>query len=129
MFRAANTPVMNLTPMTDKAIAAEIGARFRALRLKKNLTIEMLAKNVMLSETTIKHLEKGQAKLSTMIAVLRELRELNNLNFFIQIPQIEPMMLLEMQGKQRLRASKSTHHKQNKDKNKDKDKDKETPSW
>ena len=42
-----------------------------------------------------------------MIAVLRELHELNNLNFFIQEQTIEPMMLLAMKNKQRIRASKA----------------------
>lgn len=118
MIRDGNAPAMNLTPMTDLAIAEEIGSRFRTLRLKKNLTIEELARRSMLSETTIKQLEKGQAKLSTMIAVLRELRELNNLNFFIEEQKIEPMMLWKMKGKQRIRASKTIIKKE-----------KDKPSW
>ena len=119
MSRAAKSSVMNLIPMTDLAISEEIGSRFRALRLKRNITIEELAHRAMLSESTIKSLEKGQAKLSTMIAVLRELRELNNLNFFIEEQPIEPIMLHEMKGKQRIRASKAQLFNKNKQK----------PSW
>jgi transcriptional regulator with XRE-family HTH domain len=119
MFIGVKASVMNLLPMTDLAIAEEMGSRFRALRLKKNITIEELANRSMLSESTIKSLEKGQAKLSTMIAVLRELHELNNLNFFIEEQSIEPMLLLKLKGKQRVRASKAKLFK----------KDKGKPSW
>ena len=95
--------------MTDQAIAQEFGERFRALRLRRNSTLEELAKNTMLSVSTLKSLEKGQAKLSTMIAVLRELKELDQLHLFLEAPEIDPIAMLDQKGKLRIRASRIRH--------------------
>ncbi len=98
---------MNYYVMTDGAIEQELGMRFRRLRLEKNITQEDLAKRTLLSLTVIKSLEKGRAKLSTIIAVLRELNALDNLDSFIPDPGISPIMLARMKGKERKRASKT----------------------
>lgn len=97
--------VMNLLLMSDQAIATEIGHRFRALRLRHNLTQQQLAEAVALSLNAIKALEKGSAKLSTMIAVLRELGDLEQLNHFIPEISVSPLQLAKQQGRVRQRAS------------------------
>jgi transcriptional regulator with XRE-family HTH domain len=99
---------MNYYAMTDQAIIKEIGQRFRRLRLRKNITQEELARQTLLSLSVIKALESGKGKLSSMIAVLRELGALDDLDSFLPEPGISPMQLAKMKGKERHRASGST---------------------
>jgi len=96
---------MDLYSLSDKGIEEELGSRLRALRLRKNVTQKALAEATTLSLNTIKSLEAGRGKLSSLIAVLRELGALDNLNSFIPEPKISPIQLAKMQGKGRERAS------------------------
>ena len=98
--------------MSDKAIEKELGRRFQDLRLRKNITQAELSKSTLLSLNSIKSLESGRAKLSTMIAVLRELNALDKLDSFIPDPGISPMQLAKFQGRKRKRAS-CKHGKKN----------------
>ena len=98
--------VMDFYALSDKAIETTIGERIRALRLRKNITQKALADTTALSLNTIKSLEAGQAKLSTLIAVLRELQALDALNSFLPQADISPLQLARRQGKLRRRASK-----------------------
>lgn len=91
--------------MTDDAIATELGSRIRALRLRKNITQQALAESAALSLNTIKALETGNGKISTLIAVLRELNTLDALDAFIPEVPISPIQLAKRQGKARRRAS------------------------
>lgn len=93
--------------MTDKAIQAEIGERFKQLRLQKNITLERLSHNTMISINTLKSLEKGRAKLDTMMGVLRELGALEELNSFIAPVEFSPIQYIKMRGKVRQRASRN----------------------
>ena len=94
--------------MTDKAIAEEIGTRVKRLRLRKNRTQEAVAERAQLSVNTIKALESGRGKLSTIIAVLRELDSLDQLDHLIPDPGPSPLELVKLQGKQRQRAGKKS---------------------
>lgn len=96
---------MDYYSMADKGIAAEMGSRFRMLRLRRNLTQQQLAAATALSLNSIKALEAGKAKLSTIIAVLRELGSLDGLDHFIPEITISPLQLAKSKGKQRQRAS------------------------
>ena len=96
---------MDLYSLSDKGIEEELGGRIRALRLRKNITQKELAGATALSLNVIKSLESGRGKLSTLIAVLRELGALDHLNSFIPEPSISPIQLAKMQGKERERAS------------------------
>ncbi|MBU0992551.1 MAG: helix-turn-helix domain-containing protein [Proteobacteria bacterium] len=96
---------MDYYSMTDKGIAAEIGERIRTLRLRKNLTQQQLADHVMLSLNSIKALEKGKGKMMTLITVLRELGALDSLDAFVPLPQISPLQLVKLKGKNRERAT------------------------
>ena len=91
--------------MTDEGIARELGGRLKKLRLRRNLTQEELADRAMLSVSTVKAMESGKAKLASLIAVLRELGGLDELDSFLADPGISPMQLAKMQGKQRQRAT------------------------
>lgn len=99
---------MDFYVMSDPAIWEEIGRRFRELRLRKNLTQEELAGRTQTSVTRIKSLEAGKGKLETMIAVLRELDALDNLEAFLPDPRISPLQIVKMRGKKRQRASRPT---------------------
>ncbi len=102
---------MNYHPMTDKAIEAEIGIRLKGLRLRRNLTQQQVADAVTLSLNVIKGLEAGRGKLSSLIAVLRELDGLDDLDLFIREEQISPLQLIKQQGKKRQRATGSRRKK------------------
>jgi transcriptional regulator with XRE-family HTH domain len=103
---------MDFYIMTDTAIGEELGRRFRELRLRKNITREDLADRTQTSVSRIKSLEAGKGKLETMIAVLRELGALDNLEVFLPDPGISPLQLAKMRGKKRQRASGSKTEKE-----------------
>lgn len=104
-FRDLIEAIMDLYALTDRRIAQELGDRIKALRLRKNITQQALADTTMLSLNTIKSLEFGKCKLSTLIAVLRELESLDHLNSFIPEVSISPVQLSKLRGKARERAS------------------------
>jgi transcriptional regulator with XRE-family HTH domain len=97
--------IMDFYTLPDKGIEDEIGRRLRALRLRGNITQKELAESTTLSLNTIKALESGSGKLSTVIAVLRELGALDQIDNFIPEPSINHLQLAKMQGRQRTRAS------------------------
>ncbi len=96
---------MDFYSMTDQAIAAELGQRIRSLRLRRNVTQQQLATTTALSLNVIKSLEAGRGKLSSLIAVLRELGALQELDQCIPPPVVSPLQLARSQGRQRRRAS------------------------
>ena len=96
---------MDFYSLADKQIAIEIGGRIRSLRLRRNMTQQQLSDATMLSLNAIKSTESGKAKLSTLIAVLRELGALDGLDHFIPEVTISPLQLAKSKGKQRQRAS------------------------
>lgn len=100
---------MDFYTLSDKVIEQELGERIKALRLRKNITQKELAAATTLSLNTIKSLESGRGKLSSLIAVLRELSALDHLNNFIPETTLSPLQLTKMQGKMRERASGSRH--------------------
>ena len=99
---------MNFQLMSDPAIEKEIGNRFKALRLRKNMTQAELARRACMHRNAVSALETGKGShLSTMIALLRELGAVGNLDSLIpEIMTISPMQIVKMQGKIRQRASK-----------------------
>jgi transcriptional regulator with XRE-family HTH domain len=96
---------MDFYSMTDKGIEVEIGRRLRSLRLRRNLTQQQVAEATALSLNTIKALEAGKGKLASLIAVLRELGALDELDNLIPETTISPLQLARQQGKVRQRAS------------------------
>ncbi|MCK5383768.1 MAG: helix-turn-helix domain-containing protein [Gammaproteobacteria bacterium] len=110
---------MNYDSMSDKAIGKALGERLKAWRLRLNLTQQQLAEAAALSLNVIKSLEAGKGKLSSVIAVLREFRLLEDLDAFIREPGISPLQLVKRQGKVRQRATGS----------RGKDSDKDADEW
>ncbi|MDT8387855.1 MAG: helix-turn-helix transcriptional regulator [Thiogranum sp.] len=106
---------MDFYSLSDKSIAQELGNRLKALRLQKNITQKELAEAATLSLNSIKSLEAGRGKLSTLIAVLRELEALDHMDDFVPEIPISPMQLAKMQGQVRKRASGARLKSQTKD--------------
>ncbi|RJP76743.1 MAG: XRE family transcriptional regulator [Desulfobacteraceae bacterium] len=96
---------MNFYAMTDKGIGAEIGSRIKSLRLRKNMTQQQVAEAAGLSLNSIKALESGKGKLSSLIAVMRELGALDSMDAFIPDIPVSPLQLARAQRKKRQRAS------------------------
>ncbi len=96
---------MDFYSLSDKAIEEELGKRIKSLRLRRNMTQETLASATLFSLNAIKSLESGRGKFSTLIAVLRQLGALDQLDNFIPEISISPLQLAKMQGKRRERAS------------------------
>ena len=98
---------MNIDYITssDAVILKEIGNRVKALRLSHNLRQEDVAHETGLSRDTVKRLENGTGSLTTLVAVLRGLHALEQLDMFIPPVQIDPISIADMQGKVRVRAS------------------------
>lgn len=93
---------------SDSAALKELGERLRALRLRRNMTQEELAERALLAVGTVKSLEAGSGKLSTLVAVLRELGALDQLERFIPPVAISPIKMADAGSKlsaQRERAS------------------------
>lgn len=101
---------------SDSAILKELGGRVRTLRLRKNITQEDLAERSLLAVGTIKSLEAGKGKLSSLVAVLRELNALDQLDHFIPPVTISPIKMAEARiksSRNRVRASGSAHKDKN----------------
>jgi len=92
--------------MSDKAILSDLGSRLKSLRIRRNITQESLAEMTLLSLGTIKSLEVGKAKLSTIVAVLRELDALHELDHFIPQAHISPIEIASRKTAERVRAGR-----------------------
>jgi transcriptional regulator with XRE-family HTH domain len=91
---------------SDLAWQQELGTRLQAHRLNQNLSQAELAVTTGLARKTITNLETGHGgTLLTLIAVLRGLGLLNQLDTFIPAPGPSPIQLMKLAGKQRRRAS------------------------
>lgn len=96
---------MDLYTLSDSVIAQQLGARLKAIRLQRNVTQRELADAATLSLNTIKALEDGRGKLATLIAVLRELGSLEQLDSLLPAVLVSPLQLARMHGRERQRAS------------------------
>jgi putative transcriptional regulator len=115
---------MNIEQLTAHAIAGELGDRIKTARLNANLTQKALANKAGLSLKAITNGEKGKSTLESMIAILIALELTEQLNLFIPKQEISPVQLIELQGKERKRATSPTKiNSKNSDQNKD------TPTW
>ena len=107
---------MSFDNLTAHAIAGELGDRIKTARLNVNLTQKALAKKAGISLKAVTNGEKGKSTLESMIAILIALEMTEQLNYFIPKQQISPVQLIELQGKERKRAtSRSKNSAQTKD--------------
>lgn len=92
--------------LSDGAVLEEIGARLERARLDVDMTQARLAEEAGVSKSTVERLEKGRSvQFSNLIRVLRALGLLKNLSELVPPVGPRPVELLDMQGKQRQRAS------------------------
>lgn len=100
---------MNWNSLTNTDVIREIGIRLREQRISKKLTQQQLANHAGLSLFTISKIEKGQSvSLSMLVAVLRVLRLLDNLELLLPKSEISPIALLKQKQKitKRVRSKK-----------------------
>ena len=110
--------------LTAHAIANELGDRIKTARLNANLTQKALAVKAGLSLKAVTNSEKGKSTLESMIAILMALEITEQLNSFIPKQKISPIQLIELQGKERKRAT-STAKIEHKNSRQNKD----NPTW
>ena len=120
--------IMNIEQLTAHAIAAELGDRIKTARLNANLTQKALANKAGLSLKAITNGEKGKSTLESMIAILIALDLTEQLHSFIPKQELSPVQLMELQGKERKRATseRKTASKMN---TKSSSQSKDTLSW
>lgn len=98
---------MDWNSISDVAIIAEIGKRIKGNRLRKNLTQTDLATRAGVNALTIAKVEQGKPmSFLSLIAIMRALRLLGNLELLIPEVQISPIEMLKLKGETRKRASK-----------------------
>lgn len=86
-------------------IASVLGERLKSIRLNRDMTQEEVANKAWVSRRAVLNAEKGNVKLSDLIAILGALNMLNNFNVLIPEVPLSPIELLKLKGKARKRAS------------------------
>lgn len=86
-------------------IASVLGERLKRIRLNRDMTQAEVASKAWISRRTVLNAEKGNAKLSDLIAILAALNMINNFNVLIPEESFSPIQLLKLEGKVRRRAS------------------------
>ncbi len=97
---------MKLKTTSDDEIQRELGRRLRRARLQRNLTQAQLAEATGLSRRTVTNAESGRgATLGTLIALLRGLGALEQLDALLPDPGPSPIALARLAGRRRQRAT------------------------
>ena len=94
---------------SDRAVVAELGRRLRAERFNQRLTQQELAARAGIRQATLSHIENGRDfSVETMVALLRALGRLDNLDAFLPEAPVSPIDLADRGGvvRQRVRAAK-----------------------
>jgi len=97
---------MSIVELSNDAVLAELGDRLRRTRLNKNLTQGDLAREAGIARRTLQKAEEGDSPtLETVIAILRALGELDQLDLFLPAPPPSPVELAKQRGSLRQRAT------------------------
>lgn len=93
--------------MSNPAILVEIGKRLKEYRIRNDMTQKDVAEHAGVGIDTVLRVERGD-NISTLklIAILRSLDMLENLNEFIPKPPVSPILYKKLMGKQRYRVRK-----------------------
>ncbi len=106
----------NWSAMSDRAIAAHIGAFVRHHRLAQNRRQEELSTAAGISRSTLSLLERGETvTVITLIQVLRVLDQLQVLSAFEVRETISPLALAKLQKEKRQRARGKSSNIKNKE--------------
>lgn len=90
------------------ALAHGLGERLKQARLNANLTQADVAARSGVSRKVLINAEKGKVQLESLIAIMLSLNLGQHLDAFLAAPEISPLQLAKLQGKQRQRASGHT---------------------
>ena len=90
---------------SSEYIASVFGERLKRLRLNKDMTQVEVAEKAWIKRRTVLNAEKGDVRLSDLIAILRALDMLGNLDVLIPEVPYSPIQLLKLQGRVRKKAS------------------------
>lgn len=86
--------------LSDKAWCKELGRRLDRLRQDRKMSRDELGEEIGISQPTIRRLlDEGNGKLSILIAALRSLEALDQLETFIEPPPVNPALLLRKRGR------------------------------
>lgn len=92
--------------LTDEAVLRELGSRLARMRLERNLKQTELAAKAGVAKRTLERIEAGgSAQLVNLVRVCRALGMLENFEALIPPPQISPVELMKLHGRQRKRAA------------------------
>lgn len=106
MLMRTRIAIMNFQLMNDTAVLCEIGERLKQARLQRNITQASLSDLTGVSRRTIQKTEEGDVStLKTLIALLRGLGLLDQLNLLLPETPLSPIQLTKLRGKTRRRAS------------------------
>ncbi len=100
---------MDWNSLSNTNVVREIGIRLKRERLNKKMTQQQLAVKAGISLFTVAQIEKGNSvSISMLIAVMRVLRLLDNLELLLPGTSISPVALLNQSQKviKRVRSKK-----------------------
>jgi transcriptional regulator with XRE-family HTH domain len=100
---------MDWNSLSNSEIIIELSRRIKNHRIKKRLTQQELANRAGVSLFTVAQIEKGNSvSFSTLIAILRVLRLLENLEMLFPEIELSPIEMMKLQGKipKRIRRKK-----------------------
>lgn len=100
---------MDWNSLSNTEIISEMGSRLKDFRLQKKLTQQQLAERAGVSLFTVAQIERGKSvSVSMLIAVMRVLRLLDNLELLLPRQEVSPIELLKLQGRkpQRIRTTR-----------------------
>ena len=100
---------MDWNSLSNTEIILEMGSLLKDFRLGKKLTQQQLAERAGVSLFTVAQIERGKpVSISMLIAVMRVLRLLDNLELLLPRQEVSPIELLKLQGRkpQRIRTTR-----------------------
>ena len=86
-------------------IATVLGERLKRIRLNLDMTQAEVANKAWISRRAVLNAEKGNVKLSDLVAILGAFNMVDNFNILIPEVPLSPIELLKLRGKARKRAS------------------------
>jgi DNA-binding XRE family transcriptional regulator len=101
---------MDWNSLSNFEITTEFSKRIKSYRIKKRLTQQELADRAGISLFTVAQIEKGKPmSFSTLIAIFRVFRMLENFEMLLPEMEISPIEMMKLQGKtpKRIRNKKS----------------------
>lgn len=96
---------MDWNSLSNADVVTEIGIRLKKERINKKLTQRQLAGKAGISLFTVSQIEKGNSvSVNMLVAVMRVLRLLPNLELLLPVQPISPVALLKQTGKETKRV-------------------------